>query len=83
MGAEGEQPVAVERAEGRDALGVESGRSQGALGILEVAFAEGVVRLETVETAVERVAGRGREGVVQAHATGHVTTALPWCQEGS
>src|SRR6266545_2264701 len=83
VGAQGEEPVAVERAEGGDALGVEAGVSQRRLGVGEILLAELVVGLEAVEAAIERIAGRGRESVVKAHATGHVTTALPWCQEGS
>ena len=48
---------------------------------------EGPVGLERVEAAVERIGRRRREAVVGALAhdtgTGHSTTALPWCQEGS
>jgi len=83
VSAEGEQPVAIEGAEGGDALGVEARFLERRLGIGEVALAEGVVRLEAIEATVEQVAGGGREGVVEGHATGQVTTALPWCQEGS
>src|SRR5439155_198320 len=53
------------------------------LGVFQIALTEGVVGLELVQAAVEQVARGGREGVVEAHATGHVTVALPWCQEGS
>src|SRR6185436_6634971 len=77
VGAEGDQPVAIEGTEGGDAIGVEARFRERGLGIGKVALAEGVVRLEAIEAAIERIAGGGWECVVEAHATGQVTTALP------
>ena len=83
MGAHGEEAIAIGGAESGDALGIEAGLLQGGFGIREISVAEGVVGLEPVEATVERIAGSGRKPVVERDGTGHVTTALPWCQEGS
>lgn len=77
MGAEGDQPIAIEGTEGGDTIRVEPRFREGGLRIGEVALAEGVVGLEAIEAAVERIAGGGWERVVEAHAMGQVTTALP------
>src|SRR5215470_11760767 len=77
MSAKGEQPIPVESAKGRAPLGIETGFGERRFRIGEVALAEGVVGLEAIEAAIEQVTGGGRKRVVQAHATGHVTTALP------
>ena len=77
MGAEGDQPVAIEGTESGDTIRVKPRFREGGLGIGEVALAEDVVGLEAIEAAVERIAGGGRERVVEAHAMGQVTTALP------
>src|SRR5262245_21021547 len=83
VGAQGEEPVTVERAKGRASLRIEARLCERGFGIGEVALAEDVVGLQEIEAAVQRVAGGGRKRVVEAHATGQVTTALPWCQDGS
>src|SRR5215469_2768531 len=77
VGAQGEESIAVERTEGHPPFGIEAGLGEGGLRIGYVMLAEGVVRLQAIEAAIERIAGSGRKRVVQAHAMGHVTTALP------
>jgi hypothetical protein len=87
MGAAGHQRVAIHAAQvGPLALGqAEGGGGRDRIG--DEALDEGRVGLERVEAAVERVGLGRREAVVGALAhgvgSGHSTTALPWCQEGS
>src|SRR6476646_8344130 len=67
MGAEGDQPVAIEGAQSGDTIRIEACIREGGLRIGEVALAEDVVGLEAIEAAIERIAGGGWERVVEAH----------------
>jgi hypothetical protein len=79
MGSEADQAVPVEAAERLPRLGAESHLVHDPGGIGEVVAPKGVVRLEPVQTEVQRVGAGGREEVVRVHAhpTGQTTTALP------
>ena len=78
--------LAVAPAERRLVRLVEAQRAHRSLGVGDVARTEGVVRLEREEAPVQPVGGGRRKAVVGRRLgrhSGHSTTALPWCQEGS
>ena len=85
MRPERHQPVALELAQGRLRRVVESELAHGRLAVRRVAREERGIGLQQEQAAIQGVRLRGRKKVVLVHrgATGHVTIALPWCQDGS
>src|SRR5262249_52131935 len=75
--ATGDQPIAVERGQGRLSLAVQPELRHGGAGVFHVAGAEGVVGLQPEQAEVERVRRRRWEEVVALH---RVTSPdkLPW-----
>ena len=84
MPAESHEHVAIERRE-RALLGLGEAHVRARRGwIGEEARAEVGIGLDRVEAAVEPVGAGRRKRIVELLAhTGHSTTALSWCQEGS
>src|SRR5436853_6585777 len=80
----GQERVAVAASHRARFLGVERELAHRGLRVPQEPRAEGGVRPEREETAIEPVGRRRREsGVRRIVHTGHSTTAFPWCQEGS
>ncbi len=83
MGAERDQSITVGGHQRGAGLVVETVLAHRRLRLGDVAVAHGGVRFQREQEAIERVRRRRRKEVVRVHHTGHATTALPWCQDGS